>query len=315
MNEDAAMTIKYGYAPLFVDDRTPAIVRERKADASESAIDRAPPNYYVFNDDILLRINVALATGRPLLVRGPSGCGKSSLARAIASRADWNFMERTIDSRTQAQDLLYQIDQLKRLQDSQHAGLNPDESVYVKPGPFFWAFDAERCRKLLENTGRSGAVPEAVQYEKPWVLLIDEIDKAEPDVPNNLLTPLGSLMFFAPELALTVKADPKRLPLVMITTNEERELPPAFLRRCVELEIGVPDAARLEKIAGVHKLGKGVDLAALAKAYIDAPRPAGQHCNSAEYLDFVRTWQELAPGADEATRNAVLEAICGRAAR
>src|ERR1700733_11616805 len=281
------MATKYSYTALFVDGQRPAMVRERQTGASVSTIDRAPPQYFVFDDDIRLRINLALATGRPLLVRGPSGCGKSSLARAVAERAGWNFKERTVDSRTQAQDLLYETDQLKRLPDAQRGGLDPNESVYIKPGPFFWAFDAERCRDLLTATGRAAAVPADVQFDKPWVLLIDEIDKAEPHVPNNLLTPLCSLMFTVPFLDKPVKAEPQRLPLVVITTNEERELPPAFLRRCVELEIGEPDAERLEQIAKEHELGadKRIDLADLASAYMSAPRPAGQRRNVAEYLD------------------------------
>ncbi len=312
------MTAKapFVYSPLFVDDRRPAIVLA-EGTTGISAADRAPAEWYVFDDAIRLRINLALATGRPLLIRGPSGCGKSSLARAVAARAGWNYAERTIDSRTQAQDLLYQIDQLKRLRDAQADKLTEDERFYVLPAPLFWAFDAAMCRDLLLATGRQALVPETIKIETPWVLLIDEIDKADPDVPNNLLVPLGSLEFAIPELGVVVKAKPDRLPLILITTNEERELPPAFLRRCIELVIGEPDAALLERVAIEHKLNQklDIDLADLADYYMRASRPSEQPRNVAEFLDFVRAWRELELRGDEATRDAVLEAISGRASK
>jgi len=311
---------QFDYAPLFDDSRQPAIHRERGYGESVSAADRGPADWYVFDDAIRLRINIALATGRPLLVRGPSGCGKSSLARAIAARAGWNYAVRVIDSRTQAQDLLYQIDNLKRLQDAQKGALNPSESVYVRPGPLFWAFDADQCCMLLEATDRKALIPAGFKAAAPWVLLVDEIDKADPDVPNNLLVPLGSLEFAVPELSIVVKADGSRLPLILATTNEERELPPAFLRRCVELVIGEPDAAQLQRVATEHKLHKldedvAVDLADLAQRYMRAPRPSDQPRNVAEFLDFVRACRELELMGDEATSEAVLEAICGRKSR
>jgi MoxR-like ATPase len=167
----------------------------------------------------------------------------------------------------------------------------------------------------LLATSRQTLVPETIKIETPWVLLIDEIDKADPDVPNNLLVPLGSLEFAIPELGMVVRAKPSRLPLVLITTNEERELPPAFLRRCIELVIGEPDAARLERVAIEHKLDKDldIDLPELAECYMRAPRPNDQRRNVAEFLDFVRAWRELELSGDEATRDAVLEAISGRA--
>ena len=314
-----AMTAKapFVYTPLFVDDRRPAIIRDRVGKPPMSAADRAPPEWYVFDDASRLHINLALATGRPLLVRGPSGCGKSSLARAVAARAGWNYDERTIDSRTQAQDLLYQIDQLKRLQDAQADRLGPDERVYVCPAAFFWAFDARECRELLLATGRQTLIPETIKIEMPWVLLIDEIDKADPDVPNNLLVALGALEFKIPELGMVVRAEPDRLPLVLITTNEERELPPAFLRRCIELVIDEPDAAQLKRVAIEHKLDQNlnIDLADLAEDYMRAPRPSDQPRNVAEFLDYVRAWRDLELSGDEATRAAVLEAISGRASR
>ena len=150
----------------------------------------------------------------------------------------------------------------------------------------------------------------------PWVVLFDEIDKADPDVPNNLLVPLGTLEFEAPEIGITVHADPGRLPLLILTTNEERELPPAFLRRCVELVIDEPDRSQLVSVAKAHDLATPTsDLDDLAGLYEAAPRPREQRRNAAEFLDFVRAWQQLELKGDQATREAVLEAISGRVSR
>jgi MoxR-like ATPase len=306
--------VEFNYTPIFDDRRAPAI--SRGLSSGGSTADRAPAGTYVFDNSIRLRVNLALATGRPLLVRGPSGTGKSSLAGAVAFRAGWNYVRKSVSSRTQAQDLLYEIDQLKRLQDARMDKLTDDERPYIRPGPLFWAFDSKRALALLKETSREGLVPEDLHVDMPWVVLFDEIDKADPDVPNNLLVPLGTLEFEAPEIGITVHADPGRLPLLILTTNEERELPPAFLRRCVELVIDEPDRSQLVSVAKAHDLATPTsDLDDLAGLYEAAPRPREQRRNAAEFLDFVRAWQQLELKGDQATREAVLEAISGRVSR
>jgi MoxR-like ATPase len=313
----------YKYAPVFDDTKQPAV--DSAITRRRGVADRAERGQYVFDDEIRLRVNLAMVTGRPLLVRGPSGCGKSSLARAVAARTGWNYLERTVSSRTQAQDLLYEIDQLRRLQDAYQGQLAQDERPYFRPGPLYWAFDAEHASSVLRDSGRSDLVPKDVLSGLPWVVLLDEIDKADPDVPNNLLVPLGTLEFAVPELGTTIRANADRAPLVILTTNEERELPPAFLRRCVELVIGEPSHEQLVLVGMEHKLGGSpgpdaepgdlgneIDLDLLATFYEKAPRARDQRRNSAEFLDFVRAWRHLEIEGDEATRKAVLEAISGQ---
>jgi MoxR-like ATPase len=196
---------------------------------------------YVFNDRIRLAVQVALATARPLLVRGDSGWGKSSLAAATAHYLGWRFHETVITSRTQARDLQWNIDLLMRLNDAQANRLKPDWGRYICPSVLWWALDpkgAAAQERLYDES--CGAVPDVLPTpakEMRAVILLDEIDKADPDVPNNLLVTLGSLEFEVEETKQKVRADKASAPLVFITTNEERELPTAFLRRCVELRL------------------------------------------------------------------------------
>mgnify|MGYP001416667613 CR=1 FL=1 len=219
--------------------------RTGKADA---LADSRTGSVYIFTERIRLAVQVALATGRPLLIRGDSGWGKSSLAAASARYLGWKFYEEVITSRTQARDLQWNIDLLRRLNDAQAQKLDQDWKRYVRPGTLWWAFDPDGAavqQKLYE-----GKEPEADHVasnndRQRAVILLDEIDKADPDVPNNLLVTLGSLEFQVDETGQKVRADKENAPLVFITTNEERELPMAFLRRCIELRLPVlPDNDR-----------------------------------------------------------------------
>jgi len=301
------MSAGFTYKPIFDDGARPSLLRNPAPFASVG--DRSPRDSYVFDDAIRLRVNLALATGRPLLVRGPSGSGKSALARAIAERTDWNYIERVITSTTRAQDLLYEIDHLARLRDAQTNRLGRSMSKYLRPGPLFFAFDAAAARGFARAP--AGTATER-ELTRPWVVLLDEIDKADPDVPNNLLGPIGRLEFEIPELERVISGDPARLPLLVLTTNDERELSPAFQRRCIELVIDNPDVQRLVDAATAHRLdGAGVDLNGLATSYLGAPRSAGQAANIAEFLDFVRAWRELELSGDEETLRSVLAAITG----
>lgn len=212
--------------------------------------DRCNKSVYVYTDEIILAVNVAIVTGRPILVRGPSGWGKSSLARNVAKVMGWRYYEKVISSRTQARDLLYEVDLLHRLRDAQDRVLTNDFTPYINPGVLWWAFDPESARtRGTSHLGDSSMIPpiepESGSDNSQAVVLLDEIDKADPDVPNNLLIPLGSLRFYVEETGFEVLN--KKPPLIILTTNDERDLPPAFLRRCVELKLQRPDMLEIGK--------------------------------------------------------------------
>lgn len=306
---------EYQYQPIFDDREARAPLREP---STIEVADRAAATEYVFDDNIRLAVNLALATGRPLLVGGPSGSGKSSLARAVAELAGWSFIDRTITSRIQARDLSYEIDHMKRLQDAYHGALKGNERPYVVPGPLFWAFAPDQARTLLSGTGRSEAIPGGIKEGAGRsVVLLDEIDKADPDVPNDLLIPFGQLAFEVTELGETVACSATAVPLLILTTNGERDLPPAFLRRCVALQIKAAEdssagRAKLFAIARKHRLTFDDEtLKKLADAFFAAPRPERREPNAAEFLDLVRAWQnlQLATAAHQPTLDAVLVAI------
>lgn len=261
---------------------------------SSSAGDRRDGAVYIYNDEIVLAVNVALATGRPLLVRGKSGWGKSSLARNIALVQGCRYYEKVISSRTQARDLLYEVDLLRRLQDAQLKTLKPDFTPYVVPGVFWWAFDQESARSIRSAESKSSKDADEAPATDDAVVLLDEIDKADPDLPNNLLVPLGSLQFSVEEIGKTVKA--RKAPLVIITTNDERTLPAAFLRRCVELNLRIPSLTELEdrltRVGKAHFEGHG-NLAAKLAQWISSRAQSNEVPSPAEYLDALRACIEL----------------------
>ena len=239
-----------GYEPLFdpdaetqpFDDERAARTGDRAAD-SEATTGEVP---YVYDERIVLAINVALAAGRPLLVRGQPGTGKSSLAFSVAAKFGWPLHAVAVSSRTTARDLLWSFDAVARLAAAQaHTGKGdlPDHRSFVTPGVLWRAFDPESAAAYDRAESRQDAA------SARSVVLIDEIDKADPDFPNDLLVPLGSYRFRDPEGNSVVAARP---PLIIITTNEERELPRAFLRRCVILELSEPSSDRLGVIARAH---------------------------------------------------------------
>ena len=219
---------------------------ERRGTAASQLGDERSGALYVYSPRLKLAVNVALATGRPLLVRGAPGWGKSSLASAVARYFGWRYLEKVISSRTQARDLMLEVDLLRRLSDAQARGrLDLDWRRYIRPGLLWKAFDpagADRQDHYFLH-GTEGPERNGSQVDtKPAVVLLDEMDKAEPDVPNNLLVALGSLQFTVDEIGTTpVKAQPALAPLIIVTTNDERDLPRAFLRRCVELELPAVD--------------------------------------------------------------------------
>ena len=212
---------------------------------------------YVWNAGIELAVEVALAAGRPLLLRGATGSGKSSLAMAEAKKRGWRYYEQTITSRTQARELLWEVDQLARFHDSRRGEGNASLPVskYVHPGILWWAINRASALGYAPadedpNFNRD-AEGKRVEHERA-VVLLDEIDKADPDVPNNLLVPLGSYRFQIEESMEPIQLERLEPPLIIITSNGERELPPAFLRRCVEYFIEDAGEDRLLAIAQKH---------------------------------------------------------------
>jgi MoxR-like ATPase len=274
--------------------------------------DRAARQVYVFDEYTILAVNVAMATGRPLLIRGESGVGKSSLAGAVAHHLGWDYVETVVTSRTEAKDLLYKVDLLRRLQDAQAERLDESWKRYVEPGPVWWAFDHDLAAMQQKATGL-GRAPSHAGPDGRVVLLVDEVDKAEPDVPNNLLRPVGSLEFEVPELdGLRITA--RAAPLLFITTNEERDLPPAFLRRCVELVMAPPSEARLIEIGRAHHPEIDENLLSAAAAVsraAPAPGASGRPPSAAEYLDLLRACRSL----DIAPDSEAFEELAAIAAR
>ena len=272
--------------------------------------DRRDGRVYVHDDRINTAVRVALATNRPLLLRGEPGSGKSSLAPFIARAFERRFYWETVTARSQARDLMWTFDALGRLSDAQIGTAASRKKVerlenYVEPRALWWAFDPPSARRRGLETGRldvpTARDPGEGLENAQVVVLIDEIDKADPDVPNNLLESLGSLQFTVEETRRLVSAQPDAAPLVIITTNEERELPAAFHRRCTVLFLKPHTPTDLIRIAEQHFPDKSAfkrdlfsGVADRVVALRDEAKKAGRRQPStAEYLDAVRACLDL----------------------
>ncbi len=184
---------------------------------------------YISTDELNVAVNAAIALEKPLLIKGEPGTGKTELARQISKSMDLEILEWNIKSTTKAQQGLYEYDAVTRLRDSQLGDKKIENiSNYIKKGKIWKSFESKHR----------------------VVLLIDEIDKADIEFPNDLLQELDRMEFYVYETNQTIKAHKR--PIVIITSNNEKELPEAFLRRCFFHYIQFPDIDTLKKIVNVH---------------------------------------------------------------
>ena len=188
---------------------------------------------YIATHDLMLAVNAASTLKRPLLIKGEPGTGKTMLAEEVASALGMPLLQWHIKSTTKAQQGLYEYDAVSRLRDSQLAGIDNSERI-----------------KDIRNYIVQGVLWQAFTADAPVVLLIDEIDKADIEFPNDLLREIDRMEFYVYETRELVQA--KHRPLVFITSNNEKELPDAFLRRCFFHYIKFPDADTMKSIVDVH---------------------------------------------------------------
>ncbi len=280
-----------------------------------------PRAVHVIDEKSILAVNAALATGRPLLVRGEPGTGKSQLARAAAEALGRAFVPHAVDGRTETRDLLWSVDAVARLAEAQIMGAQHtveheevrrriDVLNFVQPGPLWWAFEWDSAQKQAKDRGTDVPdVPEGWEPEHGAVVLVDEIDKADSAIPNGLLDALGHGRFEVPGRAAVAINPAHQAPLVVITTNEERALPDAFLRRCLVLHLALPtEAVALKKELIVRAkahfpecakavLEQAAEL--LAKDRDELRRLDLAPPGLAEYIDLVRAVTEQREGEEE----------------
>lgn len=294
-----------------------------------------------FETDSVLAIQTALAAERPLLISGDPGVGKSQLARAVAQVMNVPFLYYVISARTEHTDLLYSYDAVSRLAqaqvlshaapaDSWHEALKEDR--FLSPGVLWWAFDWTGARKQAKRACRNEACNkkkdaccegcgEPDYPKKAWrpgggcVVLVDEIDKADTDMPNGLLESFGNNGFQVPYAQKPVRRKSDHsAPLLIITTNQERELPAAFVRRCLVLHMTIPGDKPEERKQFLIRRGKdhcdqwivsdAVYQRAVDNLFKDRQAAKEAHAlvkpGSAEYLDLLYALSRLCPKDEKA---------------
>ena len=223
---------------------------------------------YVATEDLTIAVNAAVTLERPLLIKGEPGTGKTELAKQVANDLGLEMIEWSVKSTTKAQQGLYEYDAVSRLRDSQLGERRVhDVKNYIRKGKLWQAFDSD----------------------EKVVLLIDEIDKADIEFPNDLLQELDKMEFFVYETGETIKT--KQRPIVIITSNNEKELPDAFLRRCFFHYIRFPDSDTLRKIVKVHHPGiKDTLLTTALKQFFELREQPGikKKPSTSEVLDWLK---------------------------
>ena len=223
---------------------------------------------YVVSGELMNAVNIAMALEKPLLIKGEPGTGKTMLAQAISKALNKKLIIWNIKSTTKAQDGLYVYDVVQRLYDSQFGNAGVDDiKKYVK----------------------MGKLGEAFSSDEQVILLIDEIDKADLEFPNDLLWELDKMEFYIPETGETIKA--KKRPIVIITSNAEKELPDAFLRRCIFHYIEFPDEQLMREIIKFHfpELENNIISQAIAAFYyIRGLRDIQKKPSTSEIIDWIQ---------------------------
>ena len=297
-----------------------------------------PKHTHLFEAREVWAIKAAIGARRPLLVRGEPGAGKSELARAAAEVMHRPLVSQAFSSRTEPSDLHFRFDAVARLGQAQllsagSGGQNMaslDERRFLVPGPLWWIFDWTLAEQQYAAATVNAARPQPPKAAWGWtpqqgtVLLIDEIDTADPDLPNGLLESLGNGEFGVPYLNQQVRCSQKNEPpLIIVTANLERELPAAFVRRCLVLHLALPDGADALKPwliqRGKAHFGASVESKIYDRAaqlLVNERRAIGREQpvrpGLAEYLDLLRAVCDVTHGNHE-LQDGVLKELWGYA--